>query len=60
MVKVQYISPAVLKLNKRNPRKNNAAVDTVAKSIQAYGFKSPIIAGAVIVKEESDEDLAEV
>ena len=45
MIKIQYISTAALKLNRRNPRKNAAAVDTVAKSIQAYGFKSPIIAG---------------
>lgn len=32
-----------LKLNPRNPRKNDNAVDTVAKSIDKYGFKNPLI-----------------
>ena len=32
-----------LKLNPKNPRKNDSAVDTVAKSIEKYGFKNPLI-----------------
>lgn len=32
-----------LQLNKNNPRKNDHAVDTVAKSIEKYGFKAPLI-----------------
>lgn len=33
-----------MKLNSKNPRMNDAAVDTVAMSIQKYGFKNPLIA----------------
>ncbi len=33
-----------LQLNARNPRFNDKAVDTVAKSIEKYGFKNPLIA----------------
>lgn len=32
-----------LKLNEKNPRKNDMAVDAVAKSIEQYGFKNPLI-----------------
>lgn len=32
-----------LQLNTKNPRKNEHAVDTVAKSIEKYGFKAPLI-----------------
>lgn len=32
-----------LKLNEKNPRKNDEAVDGVAKSIEKYGFKNPLI-----------------
>ena len=32
-----------LHLNEKNPRKNENAVETVAKSIQKYGFKNPLI-----------------
>lgn len=32
-----------LQLNARNPRFNDKAVDTVAKSIEKYGFKNPLI-----------------
>lgn len=32
-----------LHLNERNPRKNDDAVDAVAKSIERYGFKNPLI-----------------
>lgn len=32
-----------LKGNPKNPRKNDGAVDSVAKSIEKYGFKNPLI-----------------
>lgn len=32
-----------LHLNEKNPRKNDDAVGTVAKSIEKYGFKNPLI-----------------
>lgn len=32
-----------LELNSKNPRKNDNAVGTVAKSIEKYGFKNPLI-----------------
>lgn len=32
-----------LKLNPKNPRKNDGAVDSVLKSIEKYGFKNPLI-----------------
>lgn len=32
-----------LKLNVKNPRKNDNAVDAVAKSIEEFGFKNPLI-----------------
>ena len=32
-----------LKLNPKNPRHNDGAVDVVAKSIEKYGFKNPLI-----------------
>ena len=32
-----------LYLNEKNPRKNDNAVDAVAKSIEKYGFKNPLI-----------------
>lgn len=44
-----YIETAKLKLNPKNPRKNDAAVDTVAKSIEKYGFKNPLIADSSFV-----------
>lgn len=40
---IEQIRPDDLKPNPRNPRVNDAAVDAVARSIQAYGFTSPII-----------------
>ena len=40
---IVYIEVSKLKLNPKNPRKNDGAVDTVAKSIEKYGFKNPII-----------------
>lgn len=38
-----YIEVSKLKLNEKNPRKNDNAVDGVAKSIKKYGFKNPLI-----------------
>ena len=40
---ISYVKVKDLKLNDRNPRKNDAAVDVVAKSIEKYGFKNPCI-----------------
>lgn len=41
---IVQIETSRLILNSKNPRKNDDAVDTVAKSIEKYGFKNPIIA----------------
>lgn len=41
---IQYINVKELKLNPKNPRKNDKAVESVMKSIQKYGFKNPLIA----------------
>lgn len=38
-----YKKISELKNNPNNPRKNDNAVDTVAKSIQKYGFRNPLI-----------------
>ena len=40
---IVYKQVKELKLNDKNPRKNNNAVDTVAKSIEKYGFRNPLI-----------------
>lgn len=40
---IVYKKTSELKLNAKNPRKNDEAVDTVAKSIQEFGFKNPLI-----------------
>lgn len=40
---IVYKKVSELKLNPKNPRKNDSAVDTVAKSIEKYGFKNPLI-----------------
>lgn len=40
---IVYIKVEDLFLNDRNPRFNDNAVDTVAKSIEKYGFKNPLI-----------------
>lgn len=40
---IVYIEVSKLKLNEKNPRKNDNAVDGVAKSIEKYGFKNPLI-----------------
>lgn len=41
--KIVYKKVEDLKLNPKNPRKNDDAVNTVAKSIEKYGFKNPLI-----------------
>jgi len=40
---IEYIDIKELKPYKNNPRKNDAAVDIVAKSIKEFGFRNPII-----------------
>lgn len=40
---IVYMKIEDLQLNARNPRFNDKAVDTVAKSIEKYGFKNPLI-----------------
>lgn len=40
---IVYKNVNELKLNPRNPRKNDGAVESVAKSIEKYGFKNPLI-----------------
>lgn len=40
---VVYIDVDKLHENPRNARKNDNAVDTVAKSIKRYGFRNPLI-----------------
>ena len=40
---IVYKKISELKNNPNNPRKNDNAVDTVAKSIQKYGFRNPLI-----------------
>ena len=42
-MQIIYKNVKDLKLNPNNPRKNDKAVDTVAKSIQEFGFKNPLI-----------------
>ena len=48
-VKIQQIETRKLKLNPKNPRRNDAAVDIVVKSIEKYGFKNPIITDTDLV-----------
>lgn len=40
---IVYKKVSELKLNPKNPRKNDDAVEVVAKSIKRYGFKNPLI-----------------
>lgn len=40
---IVMLSTSEIKPYDRNPRKNDQAVDAVAKSIQSYGFKQPIL-----------------
>lgn len=39
---IQQVEVKKLKLNPKNPRKNDDAVDTVAKSIEKFGFNVPL------------------
>ena|SRR3990167_7486918 len=43
MIEIEYIPISEVIPYSKNPRKNDQAVDIVAKSIQSYGFKNPII-----------------
>lgn len=40
---IVYKKVSELYFNEKNPRKNDNAVDSVAKSIEKYGFRNPII-----------------
>ena len=40
---IVYIKVSDLKGNPNNPRKNDEAVGAVAKSIEKYGFRNPLI-----------------
>lgn len=40
---IVYKKVGELTLNPKNPRKNDDSVDVVAKSIEKYGFKNPLI-----------------
>ena len=40
---IVYKKVKELNLNEKNPRKNDGAVDSVAKSIEKYGFRNPLI-----------------
>lgn len=46
---VEYLPIKVVKPYERNPRKNDAAVDAVMRSIQEFGFKQPIVVDASMV-----------
>lgn len=43
MEQIVYKKVKELKFNPRNPRKNDKAVEYVAKSIEKYGFRNPLI-----------------
>ena len=40
---IVYLKTKDLRNNPNNPRKNDGAVDSVAKSIEKYGFRNPLI-----------------
>lgn len=44
--KIIYKKVDELKLNDRNPRKNDGAVETIMKSINEFGFRNPLIIDA--------------
>jgi DNA modification methylase len=46
LLQVEHIPIDQLKPNPRNPRKNDEAVDAVARSISSFGFNSPVITDA--------------
>lgn len=41
--RIEYISPKNLKPYENNPRRNDGAVEAVAKSIETFGFRVPIV-----------------
>ncbi|MFQ5495671.1 MAG: ParB N-terminal domain-containing protein, partial [Phycisphaerae bacterium] len=43
---VEQVPITDIRPSKSNPRRNDSAVDAVARSIQAYGFNNPIITDA--------------
>lgn len=43
VLKIEYVPLDQIKPYERNPRRNDAAADEVAKSIKEFGFKVPII-----------------
>ncbi len=45
-MKIQQLSPDAVKPYARNPRVNDPAVDAVARSIQEFGFRQPIVVDA--------------
>ena len=47
--KIIYLKPSELKPYGNNPRKNEKAIDMVAKSIEDFGFKNPIIVDSHMV-----------
>lgn len=68
MLKIKYLPTISLKLNEKNPRRNDNAVEYVSKSIKEFGFTSPIlldkegvvIAGHTRVKAALKNGLVEV
>jgi ParB-like chromosome segregation protein Spo0J len=68
ILKTEVLKIADLKLNDRNPRKNDNAVPNVVKSIEAFGFNNPIlidkdnviIAGHTRVKAAAKLEMQEV
>lgn len=42
-MKVKQIATKLVTPYKSNPRKNNKAVDAVARSIEEFGFRQPIV-----------------
>lgn len=45
-IRVEYKNISEIKPYKNNPRKNDRAVDAVARSIKEFGFRNPIIVSA--------------
>ena len=43
MLSILYQKPSALKLNEKNPRKNDHVVDRIAASITEFGFTNPIL-----------------
>lgn len=43
MLSILYQKPSTLKLNEKNPRKNDHVVDKIAASITEFGFTNPIL-----------------